>query len=77
MLHTSLHNPSVKDKPSVETFISMNRGIDNGKDLPSDLLTVLYYIVIIIIMTIINHRNFMKMLKEKSLKYLIVKVEVD
>lgn len=77
MLHTSLHNPSVKDKPSVETFISMNRGIDNGKDLPSDLLTVLYYIVIIIIMTIINHRNFMKMLKEKSLKYLIVKEEVD
>lgn len=77
MLHTSLHNPSVKDKPSVETFISMNRGIDNGKDLPSDLLTVLYYIVIIIIMTIINHRNFMKMLKEKSLKYLIAKEEVD
>lgn len=77
MLHTSLHNPSVKDKPSVETFISMNRGIDNGKDLPSDLLMVLYYIVIIIIMTIINHRNFMKMLKEKSLKYLIVKEEVD
>ena len=40
MLHTSLHNPSVKDKPSVEGFISMNRGIDNGKDLPPDLLTV-------------------------------------
>ena len=40
MLHTSLHNPSVKDKPTVERFISMNRGIDNGKDLPPELLTV-------------------------------------
>lgn len=26
MLNTSLHNPSVKDKPTVEQFISMNRG---------------------------------------------------
>ena len=40
MLHTSLHNPSVKDKPTIERFISMNRGIDNGKDLPTELLTV-------------------------------------
>ena len=40
MLHTSLHNPSVKDKPTIERFISMNRGIDNGKDLPPELLTV-------------------------------------
>ena len=40
MLHTSIHNPSVKNKPTVEQFISMNRGIDNGKDLPPDYLTV-------------------------------------
>ena len=40
MLNTSLHNPSVKDKPSVEQFITMNRGIDNGGDLPQDLLVV-------------------------------------
>lgn len=40
MLHTSLHNPSVKDKPTVEMFISMNKGIDNGKDPPPELLTV-------------------------------------
>lgn len=26
MLNTSLHNPSVKEKPTVEQFISMNRG---------------------------------------------------
>ena len=40
MLNTSLHNPSVKDKPTVERFITMNRGINDGGDLPPDLLTV-------------------------------------
>ena len=30
MLNTSLHNPSVKDKFSVEQFINMVRGIDQG-----------------------------------------------
>lgn len=40
MLNTSLHNPNVKDKPSVERFISMNRGINEGGDLPEDLLRV-------------------------------------
>lgn len=42
MLNTSLHNPSVKDKPTVERFISMNRGINDGGDLPPELLTSLY-----------------------------------
>lgn len=42
MLNTSLHNPSVRDKPSVDSFISMNRGINDGKDVPSPLLTSLY-----------------------------------
>ncbi|CAB1458969.1 unnamed protein product [Pleuronectes platessa] len=42
MLNTSLHNPNVKDKPSVERFISMNRGINDGGDLPEDLLRNLY-----------------------------------
>ncbi len=40
MLNTSLHNPNVKDKPAVERFISMNRGINEGGDLPEDLLRV-------------------------------------
>jgi cytohesin len=40
MLNTSLHNPSVKEKPTVETFINMNRGINNGGDLPRELLVV-------------------------------------
>lgn len=40
MLNTSLHNPNVKDKPTVERFISMNRGINDGGDLPEELLRV-------------------------------------
>ncbi|XP_076332362.1 cytohesin-1-like isoform X2 [Tachypleus tridentatus] len=42
MLNTSLHNPSVKEKPSVEQFINMNRGINNGGDLPHELIMSLY-----------------------------------
>uniref|UniRef100_A0A3B4YGN4 Cytohesin 4b n=1 Tax=Seriola lalandi dorsalis TaxID=1841481 RepID=A0A3B4YGN4_SERLL len=42
MLNTSLHNPNVKDKTTLERFISMNRGINNGEDLPDDLLSKLY-----------------------------------
>uniref|UniRef100_A0A3Q0SNQ4 Cytohesin 4b n=1 Tax=Amphilophus citrinellus TaxID=61819 RepID=A0A3Q0SNQ4_AMPCI len=40
MLNTSLHNPNVKDKTTLERFISMNRGINNGENLPDDLLSV-------------------------------------
>lgn len=42
MLNTSLHNPSVKDKPTVDRFIAMNRGINDGGDLPEELLVVGY-----------------------------------
>nr|XP_046210552.1 cytohesin-3-like isoform X4 [Oncorhynchus gorbuscha] len=42
MLNTSLHNPNVRDKPSVERFISMNRGINEGGDLPEELLRNLF-----------------------------------
>ncbi|CAG0883767.1 unnamed protein product [Cyprideis torosa] len=42
MLNTSLHNPNVKEKPSVEQFVRMNRGINEGGDLPRDLLVSLY-----------------------------------
>ena len=40
MLNTSLHNPNVKDKPTVERFIQMNRDINDGESLPSSLLMV-------------------------------------
>lgn len=44
MLNTSLHNRSVsvKDKPSKEGFIMMNRGIDKDKNLPTPMLTEIY-----------------------------------
>ena len=42
MLNTSLHNASVKEKPSLERFILMNRGINEGGDLPEELLKVCY-----------------------------------
>ena len=42
MLNTSLHNPAVKQKPTLENFISMNRGIDKGKDVDPNLLRDLY-----------------------------------
>jgi len=40
MLNTSLHNLSVKDKPTVDRFVAMNRGINEGGDLPRELLEV-------------------------------------
>lgn len=42
MLNTSLHNPSVREKPTLDKFISLNRSINNGKDLPRQLLESLY-----------------------------------
>jgi len=40
MLNTSLHNPAVKNPMTLEAFLTMNRKIDDGKDLPLDFLTV-------------------------------------
>ncbi|KAL5473939.1 hypothetical protein EMCRGX_G028508 [Ephydatia muelleri] len=42
MLNTTLHNANVKFKTSVDQFISMNRDIDAGKELPPELLTQYY-----------------------------------
>ncbi|PKA60061.1 Brefeldin A-inhibited guanine nucleotide-exchange protein 2 [Apostasia shenzhenica] len=42
MLNTDAHNPLVKNKMSPEDFISNNRGIDDGKDLPEEYLRSLY-----------------------------------
>ncbi|XP_030638813.1 cytohesin-3 [Chanos chanos] len=42
MLNTSLHNPNVKEKMTLERFITMNRGINSGGDLSNELLTKLY-----------------------------------
>ncbi|UYV77460.1 CYTH1 [Cordylochernes scorpioides] len=42
MLNTSLHNPGVKERLSIDKFIAMNRGINEGGDLPQELLVSLY-----------------------------------
>uniref|UniRef100_A0A1J3H684 Brefeldin A-inhibited guanine nucleotide-exchange protein 2 n=2 Tax=Noccaea caerulescens TaxID=107243 RepID=A0A1J3H684_NOCCA len=42
MLNTDAHNPMVKNKMSAEDFIRNNRGIDDGKDLPSEYMKSLY-----------------------------------
>lgn len=59
MLNTSLHNPNVKDKTTLERFISMNRGINNGEDLPNDLLSV----------TADSQTLVLTMRKQKSLEF--------
>jgi cytohesin len=43
ILNTSLHNPSVKEKPTLDKFIAMNRGINDGKDIPRDIQEVNFF----------------------------------
>ena len=38
MLNTMLHNPNVKIRPTLDGFVSQNRGINSGKDLPRPML---------------------------------------
>lgn len=42
MLHTDAHHPNVKTKMTLEEFVSNNKGIDGGKDLPFAFLESLY-----------------------------------
>ncbi|XP_072277341.1 cytohesin-4 [Pyxicephalus adspersus] len=42
ILNTSLHNPSVKEKPDPQQFISIHKGVHPGGDLPTELLTEMY-----------------------------------
>ena len=44
MLNTDLHNPAIKPERRMtkEGFIRNNRGICNGADLPSELLTAIF-----------------------------------
>ena len=43
MLNTDLHNPNVKRKMTCEQFVSQNRGINSGKDVPRDILVIIHY----------------------------------
>jgi brefeldin A-resistance guanine nucleotide exchange factor 1 len=44
MLNTDLHNPTIKNvsRMTCEQFIRNNRGLNNGEDLPEDMLRGLY-----------------------------------
>ncbi|KAL8279121.1 hypothetical protein RQP46_008377 [Phenoliferia psychrophenolica] len=42
LLNTDAHNPQVKKPMSKQEFVKNNRGIDDGKDLPEDLLSGIY-----------------------------------
>jgi len=43
MLNTALHNPNAKNMNfTIEQFVKQNRGINSGKDLPSDMLEAIF-----------------------------------
>lgn len=42
MLQTDLHSTQIKNKMTVDEFVSNNRGINGGADLPKPYLTALY-----------------------------------
>lgn len=37
-----MYNPEVKKKMTVEDFIKINRGINDGKDFPEEFLREIY-----------------------------------
>lgn len=43
MLNTDLHSDHIAKKMTVEEFVRNNRGINDGKDLPEEYLSDLYY----------------------------------
>ena len=42
MLNTDAHNPQVKHRMTMADFIKNNRGINDGEDLPEELLSGIY-----------------------------------
>ncbi|AAS54344.2 AGL147Cp [Eremothecium gossypii ATCC 10895] len=42
LLNTDLHSSQIKNKMTLDEFVDNNRGIDNGKDLPRELLAQLF-----------------------------------
>lgn len=45
MLNTSLHNRNVKNPLTLDSFISLYQGIDEGKDVPKELLEVIDFLI--------------------------------
>ena len=46
-MHTLNNNTQ---QPSIEKFIMMNKGLDNGQDLPHELLTVWDNVILLILL---------------------------
>jgi len=44
MLNTDLHNPSIKNRMTKQAFIKNNRGINQGEDLPFEMLSVFIHV---------------------------------
>lgn len=42
MLNTALHNPNAKMKITADMFVKQNKGINSGKDLPTDMLEAIF-----------------------------------
>ena len=42
MLNTDAHNPQVKNRMTKADFLKNNRGINDGRDLPEELLSSIY-----------------------------------
>jgi brefeldin A-inhibited guanine nucleotide-exchange protein len=42
MLNTDAHNPQVKHRMTMADFVKNNRGINDGEDLPEELLSGIY-----------------------------------
>ncbi|KAI5966985.1 SEC7 [Candida pseudojiufengensis] len=42
MLNTDLHSPQVKNRMTFDSFVMNNSGIDDGKDIPRELLQKIY-----------------------------------
>jgi hypothetical protein len=42
MLNTDAHNPNIKKKMSKQEFLSNNRGINSGEDVPAEFMETLY-----------------------------------
>lgn len=43
MLNTDQHSPQIKNRMTVDGFVANNSGIDDGGDIPRDLLEKIYY----------------------------------
>lgn len=43
MLNTDQHSPQIKNRMTVDSFVTNNSGIDDGKDLPREFLEKIFY----------------------------------